>query len=149
MYTNTVKKEQTARMLKTMKPKDFKMPRAPQHNILRSPCARRRYKKSVHSLSDQNLRLPWMRWMLLHLPRHILSFQELRCPFVGGCPFSYSRTPKHLFGVDCTSRNLSLSLSRSLIPFLCNLLHVRKFERTNNKIVRIWQNCIKVTSQYS
>lgn len=51
--------------------------------------------RSVHSLSDQRLKA-YFEWdeclyvSLARLPRHpfALSFQVLRCPFLGGCPFS-------------------------------------------------------------
>lgn len=97
-------------------------------------------KPSVHSLSDLNLRLPWMRWMPLRVSYTCLGISirpfvcKTACPFVGNWPlciylFSY------FFFVFCYHLPLSplMLVSRSfLCIFICSVL------KKNHQNIPIW-----------
>lgn len=97
----------------------------------------RREERSVHSLSDQNLRLPWMRWMPLRVSCTCLGIYSFEpfisraarvralCPFAAGWPFlllflSFTRAsaPTHHSLCDFELRPLSLSFLLSRAAYL-------------------------------
>lgn len=105
-----------------------------------SPARSQEEERSVHSLSDQNLRLPWMRWMPLRVSCTCLGIYSFEpfisraartlCPFAAGWPFlllflSFTRAPGPSLSLWLRaplSRSLYLAIALSLFVSIASSL---------------------------